>query len=84
MIVADVDKRTKQLFRNISPVLEVPACSAGYAVTTPVTLSNMVDPQDLSEICVEHSRSRYPGRSNSQKSALQYGSNKEAEAIVNF
>ena len=82
MIDGDIAKRAKQVFRNISAIIDSAGGSITDVVRITLFLTDMGDFQQVNEVYSQHFKSPYPARSAIQVSALPLGSNIEAEAIV--
>lgn len=82
MVDTDIAKRAKQVFRNISAIIDWAAGSIADVVKITLFLTDMGDFQHVNEVYSQHFKSPYPARSAIQVSDLPLGSNIEAEAKV--
>ena len=82
MIDTDIAERAKQVFQNISAIIDSAGGSIADVVKIMLFLTDMGDFQHVNEVYSQHFKSPYPARSAIQVSALPLGSNIEAEAIV--
>jgi len=82
MIDADIAERAKQVFRNISAIIDSAGGSITDVVKITLFLTDMGDFQHVNEVYSQHFKSPYPARSAIQVSGLPLGSNIEAEAIA--
>jgi len=82
MIDADIAERAKQVFRNISAIIDSAGGSIADVVKITLFLTDMGDFQHVNEVYSQHFESPFPARSAIQVSALPLGSNIEAEAIA--
>ena len=82
MIDTDIAERAKQVFQNISAIIDSAGGSIADVVKIMLILTDMGDFQHVNEVYSQHFKSPYPARSAIQVSALPLGSNIEAEAIV--
>ena len=82
MIDTDIAERAKQVFQNISAIIDSAGGSIADVVKIMLFLTDMGDFQHVNEVYSQHFKSPYPARSAFQVSDLPLGSNIEAEAIV--
>ena len=82
MIDTDIAERAKQVFRNISAIIDSADGSIAVVVKITLFLTDMCNFQHVNEVYSQHFKSPYPARSATQVSDLPLGSNIEAEDIV--
>ena len=82
MIDTNIAERAKQVFRNISAIIDSADGSIADVVKITLFLTDMCNFQHVNEVSSQHFKSPYPARSAIQVSDLPLGSNIEAEAIV--
>ncbi|MFH1156751.1 MAG: RidA family protein [Pseudomonadota bacterium] len=82
LVGGDIEAQTRQVFENISAVLEAAGLTLDAVVKTTVFLRNMADFPKMNGVYQEHFKEHRPARSTVEVSGLPMGAMVEMECIA--